>query len=148
VALSVTSLRSTKGKAAEEGPGPTPTLAQSVYSIGTSKVTKDLDGESGEEEEDYEGKGNSGHKTIAIDGMDMLSRDGKGGMLFSTASMEEARKRAQEENGQMEEDQSAKDRSMGTEENEWQEEGREASTLQTNMNTATVQLQVESKEGS
>jgi hypothetical protein len=80
--------------------------------------------------------------------MDMLSRDGKGAMLFSTASMEEARKRAQEENGQMEEDQSADDWSMGTEENEWHKEGREASTLQTNMNTATVPLQVESKEGS
>ena len=48
----------------------------------------------------------------------------------------------------MEEDQSANDWSMGTEENKWHEEGREASTLQTNMNTATVQLQVESKEGS
>ncbi len=90
-ALSVTSLRSTKGKAAEERPGPTPTLAQSVYSIGTSKVTKDLDDESGEEEEDNEGEGNSGHKKIAIDGMDMLSRDGKGAMLFSTVSMEETR---------------------------------------------------------
>ena len=45
----------------------------------------------------------------------------------------------------MEEDQSANDWSMGTEENKWHEEGREASTLQTNMNTATVQLQVESK---
>ncbi len=30
-----------------------------------------------------------------------------------------------------------------TEENEWHEEGREASTLQTNMNTATVQLQLD-----
>ncbi len=70
--------------------------------------------------------------------MDMLSRDGKGAMLISTASMEEARERTQEENGQMEEDRSADDRSLGMEENEWHKEGREASTLQTNMNTATV----------
>ena len=90
----MTSLRSTKGKAAEEGLGPTPTLAQSVYSIRTSKVTKDLDNELGEEEEDDKGKGNSGHKKIAINGMDMLSGDGKGAMLFLTASMEEVRKRA------------------------------------------------------
>ena len=40
-ALSVTSLHSKKGKAAEEGPGPTPTLAQLVYIIGMSKVTKE-----------------------------------------------------------------------------------------------------------
>ncbi len=145
VALSVTSLRLTKGKAAEEGPGPTPTLAQSVYSIGTSKVTKDSDNKLGEEEEDDKGKGSLGHKKIAINGMEMLSGDSKGGMLFSTASLEEARKRVQEEKGQMEEDQREDDRSMGTEENEWHKEGREASTLQTNMNTATVQLQVESK---
>ena len=69
-------------------------------------------------------------------------------MLFSTVSMEEAGERAQEEKGQMEEDQSEDDWSMGTEENKWHKEGQEASTLQTNMNTATVQLQVESKEGS
>ncbi len=36
-ALSVTSLQSKKGKGAEETPAPTPTLAQSVYSIGTSR---------------------------------------------------------------------------------------------------------------
>jgi hypothetical protein len=143
-ALSVTSLRSTKGKAAEEGPGLTPTLAQSVYSIGTSRVTKDSDNESGEEEEDNEGEGNPGHRTIAINGMDMLSGDSKAAMLFSTASMEEARERAQEEKGQMEEDQSADDQSRGTEENEWHNKEREASTLQTNMNTATVQLQLDS----
>ena len=69
-------------------------------------------------------------------------------MLFSTASMEEARGGAQEENGQMEEDQSADDWSMGMEKNKLYKEGREASTLQTNMNTATVLLQVKSKEGS
>ena len=126
----MTSLRSTKGKAVEEGPGLTPTLAQSVYSIGTSKVTKDLDKKSGEKEEDNEDEGNSGHKTIAIDGMDMLSRDGKRAMLFLTASMEDAHKRAQKENGQMEADRIADDLSMGTEENKWHNEGREASTLQ------------------
>ncbi len=48
----------------------------------------------------------------------------------------------------MEEDQSAEDRSGSTEENEWHKEGREASTLQANMNTVTVQLQVENEEGS
>ena len=46
-ALSVTSLHLTKGKAAEEGLCPTPVLAQSVYSIGTSKVTKDSDNKLG-----------------------------------------------------------------------------------------------------
>jgi hypothetical protein len=58
--------------------------------------------------------------------------------------MEEAREGAQEEKGQMEEDRSADDQSRVTEENEWHDEEREASTLQTNMNTATVQLQLDS----
>jgi hypothetical protein len=43
----------------------------------------------------------------------------------------------------MEEDRSADNQSTGTEENEWHDEGREASTLQKNMNTATVQLQLD-----
>ena len=46
-ALSVTSLHSKKEKAAEEEPGPTPTLTKLVYSIGTTKVTKDSDNEGG-----------------------------------------------------------------------------------------------------
>jgi hypothetical protein len=69
-------------------------------------------------------------------------------MLFSAASMEEAPERAQEGNDQMEEDRSADDRCGSTEENKWHNEGWEASTFQANMNTATVQLQVESEEGS
>jgi hypothetical protein len=40
-ALSVTSLHSAKGKRAEENSVTTQTLAKSVYSIGTSRVTKD-----------------------------------------------------------------------------------------------------------
>jgi hypothetical protein len=117
-ALSVTSLCSKKRKAAEEGLGPALTLPQSVYSIGMSKVTKDLDNELKEEEADKEGEGNSRHKKIAIDGMDMLSRDGKGAMLFLTASMEEEFERAQEEDGQMKEDQvDENNQSTGTEDN-------------------------------
>ncbi len=43
VALSLTSIRSAKGKGKElaESPTPNPTLAQSVYSIGMSKVIND-----------------------------------------------------------------------------------------------------------
>jgi hypothetical protein len=78
-ALSVTSLHSTKGKGAEEKPGPTPTLAQSVYSIGTSKVTKDSEDESGKEEEGKEADGSSASKQVAIDGMDILHSNGKHG---------------------------------------------------------------------
>ena len=77
--------------------------------------------------------------------MDMLSRDGKGAMLFLTALMEEERKRAQEEDGQMEEDQVETNWSTGMEDNEWQDEGQEASTLQKNINMATDQLQFDSE---
>ena len=50
--------------------------------------------------------------------MDMLSRDGKGAMLFLTASMEEEFERAQEEDGQMKEDQvDENNQSTGTEDN-------------------------------
>ena len=88
-ALPVTSLRSTKGKGTEEGPVPTPSLAQSVYSIGTSQSQSTRS-----TNQRRRRKTKSGHKKVAIDGMDMLSGDGKGAMLFLTASMEEVRKRA------------------------------------------------------
>ncbi len=94
-ALSVTSLHSAKGKGVEDKPGPTPTLAQLVYSVGTSKVTKDSEDKSGEEEEGKEADGSSASKHVAIDGMDILHGGGKNGAaLFSTTSMEERSKKA------------------------------------------------------
>jgi hypothetical protein len=80
-ALSVTSLHSAKGKGAKETPTPTSTLAQSVYSIGTSSVTNDSEEKSDEDEEDNNGSSNSKH--IAIDGMDILQSDGKQGQCYS-----------------------------------------------------------------
>jgi hypothetical protein len=76
VALSVTSLHSAKGKGAEETPAPTPTLAQSVYSVGTSKVTKDSEDDSDEEVDDAKADNSSGINEVAIVGMDILHRDG------------------------------------------------------------------------
>jgi hypothetical protein len=57
VASSLTSICSAKGKGKEsaESPTPNPTLAQSVYSIGTSKVTNDS-----EEQSDDNDKGTNG----------------------------------------------------------------------------------------
>ena len=46
----------------------------------------------------------------------------------------------------MEEDQVENDRSLGTEDKKWQDEGPEASKLQINMQTATNQLQFDLKE--
>jgi hypothetical protein len=93
--LSVTSLHSAKGKGAEKTPGPTPTLAQLVDSIGTSKVTKDSEDKSDKEEEDDKVDGSSASKQDAIDGMDILHGNGKhGATLFSTAWMEETKRQA------------------------------------------------------
>ena len=101
--LSVTSLCSTKGKGAEEGPGPTPTLAQLVYSIGTSKVTKELDDDTDGREDNKAEECNSNNKQIAIDGMDMLRGNGQGAMLFLTASIEKTSEQASKDEEKMDE---------------------------------------------
>jgi hypothetical protein len=53
----------------QEAPAPTPTLAQSVYSIGTSKVTKDSEDNLDKEEDDAETDGGTGKNEVAINGM-------------------------------------------------------------------------------
>ncbi len=68
-ALSLTSLRSTK-RGALASPASNPTLAQSVYSIGTSKVTNDSKERSDDNEDDIEGVTKS--QLGAIDGMDIV----------------------------------------------------------------------------
>ncbi len=124
-APSVTSLRSASEKGAEEGPGPTPTLAQSVYSIGTSRVTKESDDELDGEEDNNAEEGNSDNQQVAINGMDIVRGDKKGAMLFSTASMEETSAQVSKDKGKMEEDSAKVEKSTGTEENKWKdEEGR------------------------
>jgi hypothetical protein len=78
-ALSVTSLHPAKGKGAKGTPAPTPTLAQLVYSIGTSRVTNDSEEKSDEDKEDNNGSSDSKH--VAIDGMDILQSNGKQGAM-------------------------------------------------------------------
>ncbi len=87
-ALSVTSLHSAKGKEVEEKSVTAQTLVKSVCSIGTSRVTKDSEDDSGKEMGDDKVDGSSDSKQVAIDGMDILHGNGKhGAMLFSTASL-------------------------------------------------------------
>jgi hypothetical protein len=66
-ALSVTSLHLAKGKGAKETPAPNPALAQSVYSIGMSRVTHDSEEKSDNNEDNT--SGGSDDKHIAIDGI-------------------------------------------------------------------------------
>ncbi len=147
IALSVTSLHSTKGKGAEEKPGPTPTLAQSVYSIGMSKVTKDSEDKSGKEEEGKEADGSSASKQVAIDGMDILHSNGKHGVtLFSTASMEETSKKASKGERYMGVDSAEREESDSSEENKWQEEEKEESYFTAKMNMATAKLHLRSND--
>jgi hypothetical protein len=70
-ALPITSLCSNKGweRGALAPPSPNPTLAQSVYSIGTSKVTNEFKERSDDNEDDTDGDSDS--KQVAINGMDM-----------------------------------------------------------------------------
>ncbi len=67
VALSLTSICSAKGKGKEtaESPTPNPTLAESVYSIGTSKVTNDSEDRSDDNDEHTDG--GSENNQVAID---------------------------------------------------------------------------------
>ena len=143
-ALSITSLRSTKGRGLAL-PAPNPTLAQSVYSIGTSKVTNDSEERSDDDEEDTDGGFES--KLVAIDGMDIVTgNDGHGAMLFLTASMEEDRLHASKEGtDNMEEDFEAMATS-GSEDYPWKEEAKEVSQLTAEMSKATTQIQFDSEE--
>jgi hypothetical protein len=146
-ALSVTSLHLAKGKGAEEKPGPTPTLAQLVYSIGTSKVTKDSEDESGKEEEGKEADGSSASKQVTIDGMDILHSNGKHGVtLLSTALMEETSKQASKGERDMGVDSTGREESDSAKENKWQKEEKEEAYLMANMNMATAQLHLSSND--
>ncbi len=146
-ALSVTSLHLAKRKGAEETPAPTPTLAQSVYSIGTSKVTKDSEDDSDEEADDAEADNSSGINKVAIVRMDILHSNGnQGAMLLTMALMEETNKQASKGEGNMKEDSAGSKKSESTEENEWQEEEKETSHLTAKMNVATTQLHLGSDE--
>ncbi len=149
-ALSVTSLHSAREKGAEEGPGPTPTLAQLVYSIGTSRVTKESDDGSNGEEGNNMKEGNSYHQQVAINGMDIVRGNGKGAMLFSTASMEETSVQASKDKRKMEEDFAEAEKSTSTNEYELQDEEREEAYLTAKMNEATAQINLglEDEEGS
>ncbi len=145
--LSVTSLHSAKAKRVQETSAPTPTLVQSVYSIGTSKVTKDSEDNLDKEEEDAEMDGGSGKNKVAINRMDILHSNGKhGAMLFVTASMEEMSELASKGEGDMEEDSANSKKSESTDKKEWQEEEKEASYLTAKMNMATARLHLGSDE--
>jgi hypothetical protein len=128
----------------------TPTLAQSVYSIGTSKVTKDSEDESDKEEDDLEVDGGTGKHKVAIDGMDILHNNGMhGAMLLTTASMKETSEQESKGKGDMDKDSASSKKSESTEEEESQEQEKEASCLTARMNMATAQLHLGSdKEGS
>ena len=132
-ALSITSLRSKKGR--ERGvlapPSSNPTLAQSVYSIGMSKVTNESEERSDDDEDDTNGDSNS--KQVAIDSMDIVKgNDGQGAMLFLTASMEEESARTSKEGRSMEED--PEDRAnLESNDSSWKEGAKEVTHLTAKM---------------
>ncbi len=120
---------------------------QSVYSLGTFKVTKDSEDKSGKEDESKEADGSSVSKQVAIDGMDILHSNGKhGAMLFSTALIEEMSKKASKGERYIGVDSAGREESDSSEENVWQEEEKEESYLTAKMNMATAQLHLGSND--
>jgi hypothetical protein len=150
-AVSVTSLHSAKGKEPDEKSVTAQTLVISVYSIGTSRVTKDLDDESDKEKGEDKADGGSDSKQVAIDGMDILHSNGKHrAMLFSMTSMDERSAQAKKEGSAGEktmEGVSARGEELdSSKEKEWQDEGNEESYLTAKMNTATAQFNLDSND--
>ncbi len=110
-------------------------------------MTKNLEDESGEEEEDNQVDNSSASKQVAIDGINILHSNSKHGVtLFSTALMEEMSKKASKGERYMEEDSAGRKESDSSEENEWQEEEKEESYLTANMIMATTQLHLGSND--
>ncbi len=131
-------------------------LAKSVYSKGTSKVTKESDKEKDAEEEDVEEDGNSSNKHIAIVRMIILNNNSNSGaMLFSTALVEERSTQVIAKEGSIGEEKMEEATDTGKEESEvskefkWEDEKREENSLMVKMNMATAQCNLGSdKEGS
>jgi hypothetical protein len=145
-ALSLTPIRSAKGMGKEtaESPTPNPTLAQSIYSIGTSKVTNDSEDRSDDNDEHTDG--GSENNQVSIDGMDIVTgNDGQGAKLFLTASMEKESARASEEERNMEEDSKAGTTSKSADSSS-KEDVIEVLRLTARMEKATASLQLGSEE--
>ncbi len=143
-ALSITSLplKKGRGRGALAPPAPNPTLAQSVYSIGTSKVTNESEERSDDDKEGTDGGSDS--KKVAIDRMNIVKgNDGQGAMLFLTASMEEESAHASKEGSNMEEDPEA-GAQLESKDSSWKEGAKEVSHLMAKMKKATTLLQLDS----
>ncbi len=111
----------------------------------TSRVTNDSEEKSDKDEEDNDGSSDSKH--VAIDGIDILQRNGKqGAMLFLTALMAETSKQASKDENNMEEDSAEGVESKSTDKAEWQEEDKEESHLTAKMNKATALLHLSSDD--
>ena len=147
-ALSLTFLHSAKevGKGASKSPAQNLTLAQSVYSIGTSKVTNESEEKLDDDEDStVDGKEERRDK-VTFDGMDIVKGGNQGAMLLSTASMEERSQNASKESSDAEED---PDEGSPSDSNEstWQEEGaKEVSNLTAKMKSATSLLRLDSED--
>ena len=147
-ALSLTSLRSAKrgGKGASKLPAQDLTLAQSVYSIGTSKVTNESEEKLDDEEESTEDSTEE-RLEVTFDGMDIVTGGNKqGDMLLSTASMEEESRGDNKEGSTSDVD---PDEGSPSESNDstWKgEEAKEVSRLTTKMKTAASLLHLDSED--
>jgi len=146
--LSLTSLHTAKkrGQTVGRSSAKNITLAQSVYSIGTSKVTNESDERLEGDDETIDGEAERGQE-VTFDGMDVVERgETNKAMLLTTASMEE------ESRGEgNEESSSERESEVGSQSNSddstWQEDGnKEVSRLAKKMDRATSLLKFDSDE--
>ena len=147
-ALSLTSLRSAKkgGKSASKLPAQDMTLAQSVYSIGTSKVTNESDDKSDNEEDSTEDSTEGGPK-VTFDGMDIVTGENKqAAMLLSTASMEEESRDTNKGGSDLDTGNDDGSKSESNDSTWKEEEAEEVSRLTTKMKTATSLLHLGSED--
>jgi len=147
-ALSLTSLRSTKGgeNGASKSPAQDLTLAQSVFSVATSKVTNESEEKLDDDEDSTEDGQEERQEKVTFDGMDIVTGGNQGAMLLLTASMEERSRGTSKEGSDSEED---PDEGLPSDSNDstWQEEGaKEVSNLTAKMKSATSLLRLNSED--
>jgi len=144
-ALSLTSLRSAKkgGKGVRKPPTQDTTLAQSVYSIGTSKVTNESDEKLDGEEDSTDHSSEDGFE-VTFDGMDIVTGgDTQKAMLLATASMEE------DSNGDNKDDSTSErdpNEDSPSERSDSTGQEKEVLRLTTKMKTATSLLHLDSED--
>lgn len=147
-ALSLTSLRSSKG-GGKGAKVPIPqdfTLAQSVFSVATSKVTNESEEKLDDDDDSADASREERRVKVTFDGMDIVKGGNSSATLLSTASMEEGSQIASKRSSG-EEEQPGDGSPSDSDDSTWQEDGaKEVSNLTAKMKSATTLLRLDSED--